>query len=54
MIRTDQKEYVMHGANLKGLSRIYYIEDIAKGIQKIEKRNINHNSVVVLVGLMRY
>jgi hypothetical protein len=44
--RKEQKEFVMHGANLKGLVNILH-KDIAKGIQKIEKRNINHNSLCI-------
>ena len=44
--RKEQKEFVMHGANLKGLVNILH-KDIAKGIQKIEKRNINHNSLSI-------
>jgi hypothetical protein len=44
--RKEQKEFVMHGSNLKGLVNILH-KDIAKGIQKIEKRNINHNSLSV-------
>jgi len=44
--RKDQKEFVMHGSNLKGLVNILH-KDIAKGIQKIEKRNINHNSLCI-------
>jgi hypothetical protein len=44
--RKDQKQFVMHGANLKGLVNILH-RDIAKGIQKIEKRNINHNSLCI-------
>jgi hypothetical protein len=44
--RKEQKQFVMHGANLKGLVSILH-KDIAKGIQKIEKRNINHNSLCI-------
>ena len=44
--KKNQKEFVMHGASLKGLVNILH-KDIAKGIQKIEKRNINHNSLCV-------
>jgi hypothetical protein len=44
--RKNQKEFVMHGANLKGLVNILH-KDIAKGVQKIEKRNINHNSLCI-------
>jgi hypothetical protein len=44
--RTNQKEFVMHGSNLKGLVSVLH-KDIAKGTQKIEKRNINHNSLCV-------
>lgn len=44
--RKDQKEFVMHGANLKGLVSILH-KDIAKGTQKIEKRSINHNSLCI-------
>jgi len=44
--KTDHKEFVMHGANLKGLVNILH-KDIKKGIQKIEKRNIKHNSLCI-------
>jgi hypothetical protein len=44
--RKDQNEFVMHGSNLKGLVSILH-KDIAKGIQKIEKRNIKHNSLSI-------
>ena len=44
--KTDQKEFVMHGSNLKGLVSVLH-KDIAKGIQKIEKRNIKHNSLCI-------
>jgi len=41
-IRTDQKEYVMHGANLKGL-----IEVLHRKENKKEKKFINHNSCYI-------
>ena len=41
-IRTDQKEYVMHGANLKGLVEILHRKE-----NKKEKKFINHNSCCV-------
>jgi hypothetical protein len=41
-IRTDQKEYVMHGANLKGLVNILHRKENRK-----EKKFINHNSCCI-------
>ena len=41
-IRTDEKEYVMHGANLKGLIEILHRKE-----NKKEKKFINHNSCCV-------
>ena len=41
-IRTDQKEYVMHGANLKGLVEILHRKE-----NKKEKKFINHNSCCI-------
>ncbi len=41
-IRTDQKEYVMHGANLKGLVEILHRKE-----NKKEKKFINHSSCCV-------
>jgi hypothetical protein len=41
-IKTDQKEYVMHGANLKGI-----IEVLHRDIKYKEKKIINHSSICV-------
>ena len=41
-IKTDQKEYVMHGANLKGI-----IEVLHRDINYKEKKIINHSSICV-------
>ena len=41
-IRTDQKEYVMHGANLKGLVEVLHRKE-----NKKEKKFINHSSCCV-------
>ena len=41
-IRTDEKEYVMHGANLKGLVEVLHRKE-----NKKEKKFINHNSCCV-------
>ena len=41
-IRTDEKEYVMHGANLKGLVEILHRKE-----NKKEKKFIDHNSCCV-------
>ena len=39
--RTDETEFVLHGAQLKG------IVDVLKKTGKIEKKNINHNSICI-------
>jgi hypothetical protein len=41
-IRTDEKEFVMHGANLKGLVEILYREENRK-----EKKFVKHNSACI-------
>ena len=41
-IRTDQREYVMHGANLKGLVEVLHRKE-----NKKEKKFINHSSCCV-------
>jgi hypothetical protein len=41
-IRTDQKEYVMHGANLKGLVEVLHRKE-----NKKEKKFINRNSCCI-------
>jgi hypothetical protein len=44
--KTDQKEFIMHGSNLKGIVSILH-KDVEKGVHKIEKRNIIHNSLYI-------